>query len=158
MIKTDFLAKLFDEKKIQIVEPSENLKNAYLKRSEESLSSSKILAEAGQLNDSTALTYYSMYHSVLALFYRICLKSENHIAIITLLKGIFGIDTTGLERAKRERIDNQYYVDFHITKEVTFEMIMMAESFNSEIIDFIDKLKEKEMIEYRNKLVLMFNK
>ena len=31
MIKTDFLAKLFDEKKIQIVEPSENLKNAYLK-------------------------------------------------------------------------------------------------------------------------------
>jgi hypothetical protein len=37
-------------------------------------------------------------------------------------------------------------------------MIMMAESFNSEIIDFIDKLKEKEMIEYRNKLVLMFNK
>lgn len=99
-----------------------------------------------------------MYHSVLALFYRICLKSENHIAIITLLKGIFGIDTTGLERAKRETIDNQYYVDFHITKEVTFEMIMMAESFNSEIIDFIDKLKEKEMIEYRNKLVLMFNK
>ncbi|KYC51637.1 MAG: hypothetical protein AMQ74_01062 [Candidatus Methanofastidiosum methylothiophilum] len=56
MIKTDFLAKLFDEKKIQIVEPSENLKNAYLKRSEESLSSSKILAEAGQLNDSIALT------------------------------------------------------------------------------------------------------
>ncbi|NYT13648.1 MAG: HEPN domain-containing protein [Candidatus Methanofastidiosa archaeon] len=158
MIKTDFLAKLFDEKKIQIVEPSENLKNAYLKRSEESLSSSKILAEAGNLNDSIALTYYSMYHSVLALFYRIGLKSENHIASITLLKGIFGIDTTGLERAKRERIDNQYYVDFHITKEVTFEMIKVAESFNSEIIDFIDKLKEKEIIEYRNKLVLMFNK
>ncbi|NPV50409.1 MAG: HEPN domain-containing protein [Candidatus Methanofastidiosum sp.] len=158
MIKTDFLAKLFDEKKIQILEPSENLKNAYLKRSEESLSSSKILAEAGNLNDSIALTYYSMYHSVLALFYRIGLKSENHIASIMLLKSIFGIDTSSLERAKRERIDNQYYVDFHITKEVTFEMIKVAESFNLEIIDFIDKLKEKEIIEYRNKLVLMFNK
>ena len=99
-----------------------------------------------------------MYHSVLALFYLIGLKSENHIASIMLLKSIFGIDTTRLERAKRERIDNQYYVDFHITKEVTFEMIMMAESFNSDIIDLVDKLKEKEIIEYRNKLILMFNK
>ena len=156
MKKTDFLTKLFYEKKIQLVEPSENLKNAYLKRSDESLRSSKLLADAGNLNDSIALTYYSMYHSVLALFYRVGLKSENHIASIELLKGIFGVDTRELERAKRERIDNQYYVDFHITKDATFEMIKIAESFNLEIIDFIDKLKEKEIIEFRNKLVLMF--
>ncbi|HOR87600.1 MAG TPA: hypothetical protein PLK11_06855 [Methanofastidiosum sp.] len=71
MKKTDFLAKLIDEKKIQIIEPSENIKNAYLKRSYESLTSSKLLADAGNLNDSIALTYYSMYYSVLALFYRI---------------------------------------------------------------------------------------
>lgn len=158
MIKTDFLAKLFDEKKIQIVEPSENLKKAYLKRSEESLRSSKILADAGNLNDSIALTYYSMYHSVLALFYRIGLKSENHNASIALLKGIFGIDTKELEKAKRERIDNQYYVDFHITKDATFEMIKVAECFNSVIIDFIDRLKEKDIIEFRNKIFLLFNK
>ncbi|KYC44363.1 MAG: hypothetical protein APG12_01332 [Candidatus Methanofastidiosum methylothiophilum] len=88
MKKTDFLAKLIDEKKIQVIEPSENIKNAYLKRSEESLMSSKLLADAGNLNDSIALTYYSMYYSVLALFYRIGLKCENHTASILLLKGI----------------------------------------------------------------------
>lgn len=99
-----------------------------------------------------------MYYSVLALFYRIGLKSENHTASILLLKGIFGIDTRELERAKRERIDNQYYIDFHITKETTMEMLKVAESFNSEIMGFIDSLKEKEITEYRNKLILIFSK
>lgn len=154
---TDFLTKLINEKKLQIVEPSENIKNAYLKRSEESLISSKILADAGNLNDAIALTYYSMYYSVLALFYRVGLKSENHTASILLLKGIFGMDTREIEKAKRERIDNQYYIDFHITKDELEQMIKIAESFNSEIIGFIDLLKEKEITEYRNKLVLMFN-
>lgn len=154
---TDFLTKLINEKKLQIVQPSENIKNAYLKRSEESLISSKILADAGNLNDAIALTYYSMYYSVLALFYRVGLKSENHTASILLLKGIFGIDTRELEKAKKERIDNQYYIDFHITKDELEQMIKIAEYFNSEIIGFIDLLKEKEITEYRNKLVLMFN-
>jgi len=154
---TDFLAKLINEKKLQIVQPSENIKNAYLKRSEESLISSKILADAGNLNDAIALTYYSMYYSVLALFYRVGLKSENHTASILLLKGIFGMDTREIEKAKRERIDNQYYIDFHITKDELEQMIKIAEYFNSEIIGFIDLLKEKEITEYRNKLVLMFN-
>ncbi len=158
MKKTDFLSRLIDEKKIQIIEPSENLKNAYLKRSEESLASSKILAGTGNLNDSIALTYYSMYHSVLALFYRIGLKCENHTASIILLKGIFGIDTRELEKAKRERIDNQYYVDFHVTKEELEKMIKVAESFNSEIIGFIDSLNENEITRFRNKLLLTFNK
>ncbi len=158
MKKTDFLAKLIDENKIQIIEPSENIKNAYLRRSEESLTSSKILAGTGNLNDSIALTYYSMYHSVLALFYRIGLKCENHTASIILLKGIFGIDTRELEKAKRERIDNQYYVDFHVTKAELEKMIKIAESFNSEIIGFIDSLNENEITRFRNKLLLTFNK
>jgi|GEM_PF-2691535 hypothetical protein len=37
-------------------------------------------------------------------------------------------------------------------------MIKIAESFNSEIIGFIDFLKEKDITEYRNKLILMLNK
>lgn len=36
-------------------------------------------------------------------------------------------------------------------------MIKIAESFNSEIIGFIDSLKEKDITEYRNKLILMSN-
>jgi len=42
----------------------------------------------------------------LALFYRVGLKFENHTASILLLKGIFGMDTREIEKAKRERIDN----------------------------------------------------
>ncbi|MEN6379847.1 MAG: hypothetical protein ABFD15_09760 [Methanofastidiosum sp.] len=64
------------------------------------------------------------------------------------------MDTREIEKAKRERIDNQYYIDFRITKDELEQMIKVAESFNSEIIVFI---KRKEITEYRNKLVLMFN-
>ena len=64
------------------------------------------------------------------------------------------MDTREIEKAKRERIDNQHYIDFRITKDELEQMIKVAESFNSEIIVFI---KRKEITEYRNKLVLMFN-
>ncbi|KYC44362.1 MAG: hypothetical protein APG12_01331 [Candidatus Methanofastidiosum methylothiophilum] len=37
-------------------------------------------------------------------------------------------------------------------------MIKVAESFNSEIIGFIDSLKEKDITDYRNNLILMFKK
>ena len=76
------LKKLNRLKILQIVEPSENLKESYLKKSWESLLSTKFLLEKSQYNDSISLSYFSMYNSLLVLFYSCGIKCENHNASI----------------------------------------------------------------------------
>jgi len=156
MKKAVFLSKLKKEKKIQIIKPSENVKDAYLERSEESLRSAKTLFKINNLNDTVALTYYSMYYSLLALLFRIGIKCENHTAAAILLKDIFGVNNKEILTAKSERIDKQYYVDFSITKQEVSEMIKIAEEFNSELLHFIDALNSEKIDKYRkivNKLI-----
>src|SRR3990172_182029 len=99
MKKISFLIKLAKEEKLQAVEPSEEIRRAYIQRSEESLSSAKALMKIGNLKDSVALAYYSMYHCLLALLFGIGIKCENHAAGIILLKEVFGIDNTTISKA-----------------------------------------------------------
>ncbi len=131
MKKITFLNKLYKEKKIQIVEPSENIKIAYLERSNESLNSAKTLYKINNLNDSVALSYYSMYYSLLSLLFKVGIKCENHTGGIILLKEVFNIDNAVILKGKTDRVDHQYYVDFSVTKEEVDNMIKTAEEFNS---------------------------
>ncbi|MEK6905791.1 MAG: HEPN domain-containing protein [Nanoarchaeota archaeon] len=151
MKRTSFLTKLKKEKKIQVVEPSEEIKVAYLQRSEESLRSAKALFQINNLKDSVALTYYSMYYSLLALLFRIGIKCENHTGAIMLLKEIFDIDNEKIAAAKKERVDKQYYVDFSVTKEEVSDMIIIAEEFNSQLLHFIDTLNQNKIKKYQEK-------
>lgn len=151
MKKASFLTRLYKERKLQFVEPSENVKIAYLERSEESLSSAKMLLKIGNLKDSVALAYYSMYHCLLALLFRTGIKSENHTGAIILLKDVFGKDNTNILKAKKERVDKQYYVDFKVTEKEVEDSITTAEEFITDIREFIEKLKEEKINNYRNK-------
>ena len=54
MKKINFFIKLNREGKLQEVEPSEEIKEAYLQRSNESLSSAKALLKLGNLKDAVA--------------------------------------------------------------------------------------------------------
>jgi uncharacterized protein (UPF0332 family) len=116
MKKINFLIKLYKENKLQEVEPSIEIMQAYLHRSEESLSSAKALMKIGNLKDTVALAYYAMYHSLLAALFRIGIKCENHAASIILLKEAFSINNAEITKAKKERVDKQYYVDFEVNK------------------------------------------
>jgi|SRR3989338_4856956 len=151
MKKKDFLIKLKKEGKIGLVESSEEIKNSYLEKSESNLVSAKILLENNKLEESVALVYYSMYNSLIALLFKIGIKSENHAVSITLLKEIFGLSNSDIAFAKKERIDKQDYVDFEVTKEQVEEAIRKAEIFNSKIIDFISKLTNDSIKLYRKK-------
>lgn len=155
MKKTDFLIKLAKERKIEIVEPSEEIKDSYLEKSESNLASAKILLENNKLEESVSLAYYSMYHSLIALLFKTGIKSENHSASIILLKELFEIDNSDISFAKRERVDKQYYVNFEITREQVKDAIRKAELFNSKILDFISKLTNEITNKYINKLRLM---
>ena len=151
MKRVSFLTKLYKEKKLQFVEPNENVKTAYLQRSEESLSSAKALLKIGNLRDSVSLAYYSMYHCLLALLFRIGVKCENHAAAIILLAKVFGKDNRSISKAKNERVDKQYYVDFKITEKEAEDSIVIAEEFITDIRDFIEKLNHEDITLYQKK-------
>ena len=89
MKRINFLAKLKKEGKLEIVEPSEEIKDSYIKKSESNIISAKILLENNRLEESVSLSYYSMYHMATALFYKTGIKCGNHAALIVLLKKIF---------------------------------------------------------------------
>ena len=151
MKKRNLFKQLHKEGKLLLVEPSDDIKNAYLKKSESSLSSAKILLEKEKLEESISLAYYSMYYITLALFFKTGIKCENHSATIILLR-IFGIDNSHISFAKRERVDKQYYVDFHIAKKDVKDLIKIAEDFNAKIYDFIDRFSNNEIEKYRKKM------
>ncbi len=152
MKKTGFFTKLHEKGTLQLVEPSEEIKAAYLKKSESHLMSAKILLDYDRLEESVSTTYYSMYYMTLALFFRSGIKCENHSATIILLTKIFNIDNSEISTAKRERVNKQYFVDFFLTREEVEELIETAETFNSKILDFIEKLNSEKIAESRKKM------
>jgi uncharacterized protein (UPF0332 family) len=151
MKKTNFLSRLNKEKKLELVEPSEEIKESYIKKSENGLSSAKILLNNEKLEEAIALSYYSMYHMLTALLFKTGIKCENHSGTIALMKELFNLNNSDILLAKSERIDKQYYTDFHITKEETKNAIRNAEIFNSKILDFISKLNNEHIKIYRKK-------
>ncbi len=154
MKKINFLNKLVKDKKLELVDSSDEIKESYIKKSASNLNSAEILLNNNKLEESIALTYYSMYHMLTALLHKIGIKCENHSASIILMKELFNLDNSDISEAKEERIDKQYYTGFHITKEQVINAIKNAESFNDKVYDFISRINEKKIREYRDK----FNK
>ena len=152
MINKDFLFELFAKGKLETVDPSDDICQAYINKSRSYFSSAKILSENHKHEESVSMSYYSMYYVVLALFFKVGIKSENHTATIQLLKEIFSIDNSKINFAKKERVDKQYYVDFNVTETDAKSLIEIAEKFNSDILDFIAKMQISEEIRYQDKL------
>jgi uncharacterized protein (UPF0332 family) len=151
MRKTNFLNKLKNEKKLELVEPSEEIKKSCIEKSESNIISAKILLENNKLEESVALAYYSMYHSLTALLFKTGIKSENHAASIILLNELFNIDNSDISSAKKERVDKQYYINFSITKEEVMDAIKQAEKFISRILDFISRMSNENIRDYRDR-------
>ena len=153
MTKQGFLKKLYKDKTLQLVAPNAEVKAAYLKKSESYLASARLLQDNGRFEESVSLAYYSMYYSVLALFFATGIKCENHTAAIMLLEDIFGIDNSAIESAKSERIDKQYYVATAPVRDEVIALIKTAESFNAELLDVIDRLTNEKIESVRKKLI-----
>ena len=153
MTRQGFLKKLHKDAVLQLVAPSGEMKTAYLKKSESHLTSARLLLDNDLFEQSVSMAYYSMYYSVLALFFATGIKCENHTAAIILLDDIFGIDNSAIESAKSERIDKQYYVATAPVQSEVVELIKTAESFNAELLDVIDRLTNEKIESVRKKLV-----
>ncbi len=148
MKKVNFLSKLRKEGKLELIEPSEEMKLSYLEKAENCLRAAKILFQNNLYENSVSEAYYCMYNSLLALLSRTGIKSENHSASIILLKKLF--DTEYLFRVisftKRERIDKQYYVEsqqtIRLTKESCKDLILKTEGFLVKMKLFISQINE----------------
>ena len=147
----NFFKKLVKEGKLGLVNASEEVKQAYINKSESNLISAKILLKNERLEESISLAYYSMYNLILALFYKTGIKCENHTASILLLKQVFYYPIDDISFAKKERVDKQYYFDFKIARKDVDDLIRTAENFNSKILNFISKINTKDVITYREK-------
>lgn len=146
-----FLVKLVKQEKLKLAESSDNVCNSYLEKSTSNFDSAKILISNNKLEEAVALSYSSMYNLLLALLYKIGIKSENHTASIFLLKEIFEFDNRLISEAKTERIDKQYYVGFEISKKEVEENLKISEDFNRELKGFISGINKKDIQIYRNK-------
>ncbi len=151
MTRTGFLKKLHKEGILQLVAPSEEMKIAYLRKSESHFISARLLLENDLFEQSVSMAYYSMYYAVLALFFATGIKCENHTAAIILLQEVFAINNTDLEYAKTERIDKQYYVTSTPVRDDVVALIQTAESFNAEVLDVIDRLTTEKTEKFRKK-------
>lgn len=146
------LQRLWKEHKLALVEPSQEVCQAYVQRSSKALCSAKALLTMNNLEDAVALGYYSMYYSLLALLFRVGIKCENHTAAIFLLQEIFSIDKGIIANAKKERVDKQYYVDFSVTREEVRELIETAEDFTAQLSQIIASITQDKVTEARKKL------
>jgi uncharacterized protein (UPF0332 family) len=143
------LRRLSRKKALQLVEPSPEIRDVYLKKSRSRLESARHLLSIDKFEESTEMAYYSMYHSLMALFFACGIKCENHTVAGWLLADVFGLDNTVLESAKKERLDKEYYVPAAPVRPDVEALIRTAESFNAVLLDKIERLTREEIENYR---------
>lgn len=104
---------LNQKKGIEIVEPSDNLREAYLVKAENALDTLK----TSKSRDWQLITaYYALYNSMYSLLMKIGIKCEIHSCTIEFtkryLKDYFTPEDFELvDKAFSARIDSQYYVN-----------------------------------------------
>lgn len=66
------------------------------------------------------------------------------------------MDNTKIAKAKSERIDKQYYIDFSVNEEETKKAIAVTEEFINEVYSFIAALNEEKIKNYGKKATELF--
>lgn len=146
-----FYGKIHRQGHLRSVPPSMDMKRAYQRKSESYIVSARILFENGKLEEAVSMIYYSMFYMVLALLFRTGIKCENHSAAIYLLEDLYGLDNSAIVRAKIERIDKQYYIDFSLNREDVDELMEAADDFNAYIMDYTERMKGREVESLRHR-------
>ncbi len=152
----NFLQKLKKEKKLELVEPSQDICNSYAQKSNDCLKSAKLLLQNQLFENSISMSYYAMYNLLLGLLFGTGIKCENHGGSILLIKLLFGSDELYklISDAKKERIDKQYYVTSekdNITQEIADELYSHAEEFSLKLKVIIKNLNYGQIEGLREK-------
>jgi uncharacterized protein (UPF0332 family) len=139
---------------IQLVEPSSNLCEAYIKKAEDSLLSLSL----NQVKEwKIATAYYASYFGVYAILQKLGVKCEIHTCTIkftrVFLKEFFNeAELEFLEDSFQARKDSQYYVNRDVPDEIYKSILENTPSFLVKCKSIISKLNEKKIKEIRGKI------
>jgi len=156
LTRQDFLRKLGKRKALQLVQPSPEIRDAYLRKSQSRLEAARHLLTIDKFEESAEMAYFSIFHSVMALFFACGIKCENHTVAGWLLSDVFGLDSTVFESARKERLDKEYYVPAAPVRPDVEALIRTAESFNGVLLDKIERLTREDIETYRKRFRKLF--
>lgn len=157
MKKTDFLSKLKQEDKLELIEFSEEISKSYLIKSDKCIQVAKLAYNAGIYENAVSEAYYSIYNTVQSLFFKCGIKCENHSGAVLLIKQLFNLKNQYLifSEFKKDRIDNQYYITITdtepINKEKCSERLKIAQRFNAGLRAYSGNLTIQEINNLRKK-------
>lgn len=140
---------LNQKKGIEIVETSDNLRDAYLIKAEDALDTLKT-SKSRDWQLTTA--YYTIYNSIYSLLMKIGIKCEIHSCTIEFTKRYLKDHFTPedfklIDKAFSARIDSQYYVNRQVPDQ-NYELIMKkTPAFLVKCKNIV--LDQKEIIEIR---------
>jgi uncharacterized protein (UPF0332 family) len=143
---------LNQKKGIELVEPSDNLRGAYLAKAEEAL---ETLRTSKSRDWQLTTAYYTIYHGIYSLLMKIGIKCEIHSCTIEFtkrfLKDFFTPEDFGLiDKALSARIDSQYYVNREVP-DLNYEIIIKkTPGFLVKCKNIV--LEQKEVEEIRNQI------
>ncbi len=139
---------------IRIVEPSQNIAEAYLKKAEDALESMRI----NKIRDwKIATAYYTMYFSLYAILMRLGIKCGIHACTIEFVENFlheFFIkqEMDFLREALKARVDAQYYINRQV-KDMTYEgMLKKAPEIFVKCKSVILQLTEQKIETIRDKV------
>jgi uncharacterized protein (UPF0332 family) len=154
MKKSSFLTRLKKEGKLKISDPSEEICKSYLRKADDCIRSGKVLLENGLYENSISECYYAMYNTLTALLFKAGIKCENHSGSIIILDIIFKRKdlSEAITKAKKERIDKQYYVtstEVRPSHDNASDMAKAAEEFMLEMKLLMDRMKRSDIEDIR---------
>ncbi len=140
---------------IELVEPSNNLANAYIKKSEDALRATSALK--GNRDWEISSGYYSMYFALYAILMKIGVKCENHSCTIEFMREFLSKhfsdeDLRLIKNSMVLRIDAQYYTNKDIPENKYRIMINNAPAFLAKCKAVVNNLTEEEIADIRKRL------
>ena len=152
-------------KGIEMVEPNDNLREAYLLKADEAL---EVLRIAKIKDWQLTTVYYAMYHGLYCILMKMGIKCEIHTCTIEFAKSFLKSHFTSedfvlLEKAFTARNDAQYYVNRKIKDEDYQLILKKAPAFLVKCKNTIIEQKEIKAIrenlqERRKALIASANK
>lgn len=139
------------KKGIRVIQPNENLTNAYLKKAISALNTMNVALQIKETEWITTTAYYARYFALYALLMKMGIKSEIHdcsIAIAKMLaeKGILSENLVNdIATSKQIRIDTQYYVERELNQTEIKRNVENARKFVLEVEKVIENLTHHQI-------------
>jgi len=140
---------------IMLIEPNDNLSSAYLKKAEEAM---EAMHSVSSFDWKISTGYYSLYFSLYSVLMKIGIKSENHTCTIEIMRELlteyFSPDECEMiEKARRARVETQYYVTRSVSETFTATLSKRVPRFLVTCRSTVDRLDEKQVQTLRKRLI-----